>query len=42
MNEIVVGLLSIIGIGSIFLIGLVCGGMILISTIKKIWNFLFK
>lgn len=42
MNEFVVGLLSLIGIGSIFLVGLICGGMILIATIKKIWKFLFK
>ncbi len=40
--DAVTNVLAIIGVGVIFIIGIVVGGMIVINGIKKIFNFLFK
>ena len=38
----VTNVLAIFGVGVIFIIGVIVGGMIIINGIKKIFNFLFK
>lgn len=40
MNEVVTSVLTILGVGSIFIIGAVVGGAIVISGIKNVINFI--
>lgn len=40
--DAVTNVLAIFGVGVIFIIGFVVGGMIVINGIKKIFHFLFK
>lgn len=42
MNDAVMNVLAVMGVGVIFIIGMIVGGMIIVNGIKKIFNFLFK
>lgn len=42
MNDTIMNVLAFFGVGVIFIIGIIVGGMIVINGIKKIFNFLFK
>lgn len=40
--DAVTNVLAVFGVGVIFLIGVIVGGMIIINGIKKIFKFLFN
>lgn len=42
MNDTIINILAMFGVGVIFLIGIIVGGMFVIHCIKKVFNFLFK
>lgn len=39
--DVVTNILAVFGVGVIFIIGIVVGGMIVVNGIKKIFKFLF-
>lgn len=42
MSDAVMNVLAMFGVGVIFLIGVIVGGMFVVHCIIKIFNFLFK
>lgn len=42
MNDTIMNVLAFFGVGVIFLIGTIVGGMFVVHCIKKVFNFLFK
>lgn len=42
MSEGIMNILAMFGVGVIFLIGVIVGGMFVVHCIKKVFNFLFK
>jgi hypothetical protein len=41
MNDVVVQVLSILGVGTIFIVGAIVGGAIVINGVKKVIKFIF-
>ena len=42
MSDAVMNVLAMFGVGVIFLICVIVGGMFVVHCIKKVFNFLFK
>lgn len=42
MSDAIMNVLAMFGVGVIFLIGVIVGGMFVVHCIKKVFNFLFK